>query len=83
METTLGSYRVDRRQISFIKFILEAYDNVAVLSTVDSNLGLVQVCMAPGCEDLVDGILKGLSAKIEIVPTDRGATNGKGTLTNL
>lgn len=70
MQTTRRCYQVDRRQISFVKFILEAYDNVAVVSTVDSRRGLVQICIAPGCENLVDGIVDELSRTVEIIAVE-------------
>lgn len=52
---------MDRRQISFVKFILDGYDNVAVMSTVDPHRAVVQIAIAPGCETLVKNILAGLS----------------------
>jgi hypothetical protein len=70
MEMTRRRYRVDRRQISFVKFILEAYDNVAVVSTVDARHGLVQIRIAPGCENLVDGIVAEFSRDFEMVAMD-------------
>jgi hypothetical protein len=70
VETTRRCYRVDRHQISFVKFILEAYDNVAVMSTLDSREALVQIAIAPGCETMVDGILTGLAGEVEVVPVD-------------
>jgi len=70
VETTRRCYRVDRHQISFVKFILEAYDNVAVMSTLDSRQGVVQVAIAPGCETMVDGIMTGLAGDVEVVPVD-------------
>jgi hypothetical protein len=76
LETTRRCYRVDRRQISFFKFILEAYDNVAVLSTLDSRSAVVQISIAPGCEAMVDGILKSLSGEIELVPVDSVSSPG-------
>ncbi|MGD9008509.1 MAG: DUF4911 domain-containing protein, partial [Desulfobacteraceae bacterium] len=36
MRTTKQLYRVDRRQISMIRFIFEAYEGLAVVTTVDS-----------------------------------------------
>ena len=68
VKTTRRCYRVDRRQISFVKFIIEAYDNVAVLSTLDPRQGVVQVIIAPGCETMVDGIIAGLAEDIDVVP---------------
>jgi len=70
METTARCYHVDRREISFIKFVLEAYDNVAVLSTVDPHQGFVRIRIAPGCEELVDGIVHALSETVEMINKD-------------
>ena len=58
--------RVDRREIAYFKFILEAYDGVALLSTVDPHLGTVELLIGPGCEDDVDRIVKALSGRIRI-----------------
>lgn len=69
-ETTKRCYRLDRCQIGFVKFILEAYDNVALLSTRDPRQGLVEVMIAPGCEALVDGIMSGLAEDIDLVSVD-------------
>jgi hypothetical protein len=73
LETSRRCYRVDRSRISFVKFILEAYDNVAVLSTVDARRGMVQICIAPGCETLVDGIVAELSREFEMTVVDGAA----------
>lgn len=62
MKTSIRYYQVDRSQISFVKFILEAYDNTAVLSTLDSEKGLVQLTIAPGCEFLVADVMQSLGA---------------------
>ena len=70
VETTRRVYRLDRRQISFVKFILEAYDNMAVMSTLDARQALVQVIIAPGCETIVDGIMTGLGGEAGVVPVD-------------
>ncbi|WP_319525174.1 DUF4911 domain-containing protein [uncultured Desulfosarcina sp.] len=73
METIRRCYQVDRSRSSFVKFILEAYDNVAVLSTVDARSGLVQIRIAPGCEKLVDGIVDDLSRDFEMIAVDDNA----------
>ena len=70
METSRRVYRVDRCQIGFVKFILEAYDNVAVMSTLDPKQALVQITMAPGCETMVDGIINSLAGEFEVVLLD-------------
>ncbi len=64
MESTIQYYRVDRRQIGFLKFILEACDGIVTMSTVDAGLGLVSFRIPPGCEDEVTGILNDLQKDI-------------------
>ncbi len=44
-------------EIHYLRFILEAYEGIAVVSTLDSKLGLMKLSIAPGCEDDVERIL--------------------------
>ena len=60
VETIKRYYRVDRREIAFLRFILEAYDGIAVLETLDAKTGIVVFHVAPGCESEVDAILQDL-----------------------
>ena len=61
-------YRVDRRQIAFIKFIFEAYDGVATLTTMDPTKGIVALHIAPHCMAQVAEILRNLKKEIMIQP---------------
>lgn len=61
-------YRVDRRQIAFIKFIFEAYEGIAVLSTLDPVKGIVQLKVAPGCDSVAHCVIEDLSQKVLIEP---------------
>jgi len=61
-------YRVDRREIAFLRFIFEAYDGLAVLETLDPKAGVVVFHIAPGSEDDVDLILHNLKKDIMIEP---------------
>jgi len=70
VETTKKYYRVDRREISFLKFIIEAYDGLAVLTTVDSEKGIIVVNIAPGCEADVEMILQDLKKNVMIEKID-------------
>ena len=65
-ETIKKYYRVDRREISFLKFILEAYDGLAVLTTVDAEKGTVVIAVAPGCEADAEMILQDLKKDVMI-----------------
>lgn len=66
IESIKKYYRVDRREISFLKFILEAYDGLAILTTVDSKKGIVVINIAPGCEADVKMILQDLKQNVMI-----------------
>ena len=63
-------YRIDRRQIHFLKFILEGYDGVAVLRTIDPSEGLVVLHIGPGCQGLVDIIIQDLQRQVRIEPVE-------------
>jgi hypothetical protein len=43
-------YVIDPYEIHYLRFILEAYPGIGVVSTVDPALGLVSISVAPGCE---------------------------------
>jgi hypothetical protein len=68
MESTIQYYRVDRRQIGFLKFILEACDGIVTMSTKDAALGLVSFQIPPGCEGEVAGIVKDLQKDVFMEP---------------
>ena len=57
-------YRVDRREIAFIRFVVEAYDGLAVVTTLDPATGLIEFQIAPGCEQDVETILQDLQQDI-------------------
>ena len=63
-ECTVHNYLIDPYQIHYLRFIIEAYPGMAVVSTVDSQLGLVAIAVAPGCEP---DILAVLEAEREIL----------------
>ena len=70
LETTKRYYRVDRRQIAFLRFIFEAYDGIAVMTTVDPQKGIIELHIAGGCENDVDFILNDLKKDIMLEPTN-------------
>jgi len=61
METTKRYYRVDRRHINMLRFIFEAYEGVAVITTLDNRKGLIVLAIAPGCEPVAESVMADLS----------------------
>jgi len=68
LETSRKYYRVDRRQIAYLRFIFEAYDGIAFLRTLDAQKGIVVLHIAPGCEADVEFVLNDLHKHIMIEP---------------
>jgi Domain of unknown function (DUF4911) len=67
-ESAKRCYRVDRREIAYLKFILEAYDGLAVVSTLDPQAGIIVLHISPGCETDVETILQDLTREILMEP---------------
>ena len=63
-ETIKRYYRVDRREIAFLRFVFEAYDGLAMIETINPESGLIVFHIAPGCESEVDMVLRDLKADI-------------------
>lgn len=57
---------MERHGISFLRFILEAYDGIAILETINSASGLVILHIPPGCEDDVEMVLQDIQKDILI-----------------
>ena len=63
-ETIKRYYRVDRRKIAYLRFVFEAYEGLAIIETLNPELGVIVFYIAPGCESDVDMILKDLKDDI-------------------
>ena len=66
LKTIKRYLRIDRKEICFLRFIFEAYDGMATITTVDPLLGIVLLQISPGCEDDVEIILRDLQKHIMI-----------------
>jgi len=66
LKTITAYYRVDRKEISYLKFIIEAYDGIAIVTTIDPVEGLIALHVAPGCERTVERVLKDLGKELMI-----------------
>jgi hypothetical protein len=73
LETTTRILRIDRRNIAFLKFVLEAYEGIAVLTTLERDPGTVRLAIAPGCEGEVAAVLNDLSPTIRMEPRETPA----------
>jgi len=63
-------FKVNRRDIVFLKFILEAYEGMNVMSTVDNAAGIIRIAIMPGFEDDMDALLAELGKQVVMEPVE-------------
>jgi len=61
-------FKVAHRDMVFLKFILEAYEGMNVMSTVDNRAGIIRVAIMPGFVDDMDGLLADLGRQVTMEP---------------
>jgi len=52
---------VDRKDLSYLRWTVESYDGMALVSTLDPALAYVEIRIAPGCEGIVTDLLNHLA----------------------
>ena len=60
METIRKSFLVDKSSISYIRWIVESYDGMAIVSTIDAEDAIIELKIAPGCESIVNNLIHSL-----------------------
>ena len=68
-EETVLYYRVSRKDLVFLKFILEAYEGMSTMSTVDNRAGIVRISIPDGFVADVKGLLESLSGQFLLEQT--------------
>ena len=66
-------FRVDRHQIGYLRFILEGYDGIASLTTIDPAQGRILLRVPAGCDDAVDALLADLAGELYLEPENMPA----------
>ena len=73
-------FRVGRRDLAYLKFIIEAYDGLATLSTVEREGAIVSIT-APSCRAAdIDRLIEALSRETEMIelPMPSGTAEDRG-----
>lgn len=58
--------RVHRKDIAYLKFILEGYDNLALLTVVDKYEAVLHLSYGPGRQEEILEFLEGMSKEIHL-----------------
>ena len=64
--SNLWIYRVDPYEIHYLKFIVEAYEGLVTLTTLDSQEGLVQLAVPPGRSRSLEALIEALGQEMEL-----------------
>lgn len=59
-------FKVAHRDMVYLKFILEAYEGMNVMSTVDNREGIIRIAIMPGFVDDMDALLAELGQKVSM-----------------
>jgi len=62
-------FRVDRRDLVFLKFILEAYEGMSTLTTVKREGAIVRLTIPAGFAADLQALLAAIAADIELQET--------------
>ncbi|MBN2567915.1 MAG: DUF4911 domain-containing protein [Deltaproteobacteria bacterium] len=59
-------YKINRGNVFYIKFILEAYEGLAMVTTIDRYETIIKILIAPGFLSEVEGIVAALKEEIDL-----------------
>lgn len=71
-------FKVAPKDIAMIKALLEAYENIAQVSTINENTGKIQIAMTNDFENDVRGILEDLQKRFAMIPLDEDSSKSQG-----
>ena len=57
------SLRVDRRDIFYIHYIMEGYDGLSTVSTLDQSMGLIQLHYPETCRNDLSDLIRALQTE--------------------
>jgi len=63
-------FKVAHRDMVFLKFILEAYEGMNVMSTVDNKAGIIRIAIMPGFVADMDELLTELGRQVAMEPAE-------------
>jgi len=61
-------FKVAHRDMVYLKFILEAYEGMNVMSTVDNEAGIIRIAIMKGFETDMDSLLADLGNQVGMEP---------------
>ncbi len=53
-------FQVERKDINYLRTIIESYDGMAIVKTIDAHKAIIELVISIGCEDIVLNLLNSL-----------------------
>jgi hypothetical protein len=75
MDTISLFIKIPTTEIAYLNFILESYEGVAVVRTIDPREGIVEVMIPPSYQKEIKEILKDLATEFPIQELTDAAKN--------
>lgn len=69
-EDTIRYFQVDRHDLVFLKFILEAYEGMSTMTTVKREGVIVRIAIPSGFAADIQELLAALAGDIKLMETD-------------
>jgi len=61
-------FQVDSQKIALLRFLLEGYDNLCLLTTLDKKKGFVRILTAKTQQKYFEEVLEKINHKIKLIP---------------
>jgi hypothetical protein len=71
-------FRVARHDLVYMKFILEAYEGLAVMSTIQREDAIVRIGYPRSAGEDLDGLINALADEIQLIEIPRPEGFGEG-----
>jgi hypothetical protein len=72
MQTGKLTLSIEKREICYLQWIIESYDGMAFMRTIDSAHGKVEISIAPGCREEILSLIKQLKEDRNIHVKEKG-----------
>lgn len=61
-------FTVDRRDLVYIQFVLESYEGIAIMSTLDRGQGIVQISYSASLAAEAEGLIAAIQTETTLQP---------------
>ena len=81
-DTVQRLYRINRKDISYLKFLLESYEGIAVSRTVDDKIALVEMMIPVGFYRTFNALVDDIAEETGMAPVHTGYPLGDPHVTD-